>query len=91
MTKITPGPWGCVHTSNHAHDYRLTQPDGWPLAMPASIDNSEQRANAKAIAALPDLIAALTAILHWDDKELLLLTEDRKAAIAALTKAGVKP
>ena len=58
--KHTPGPWGCIDTSNHAHDYRLTKPDGstLPLHVEAN-DHSEQRANARLIAAAPDLLEAL--------------------------------
>jgi methionine synthase I (cobalamin-dependent) len=58
--KHTPGPWGCIDTSNHAHDYRLTKPDGstLPLHVEAN-DHSEQRANARLIAAAPDLLTEL--------------------------------
>ena len=57
-TGFTPGPWGCVDTSNHAHDYRLTSPDGTtlPVNAPAN-DHGEQRANARLIAAAPSLLA----------------------------------
>jgi hypothetical protein len=60
MDKHTPGPWGCAYTSNHAHDYRLTHPNGsvLPLNVEAN-DHSEQRANARLIAASPDMITAL--------------------------------
>lgn len=59
-TPHTPGPWGCTDTSYHAHDYRLTKPDGSPLPVNAPFnDHSEQRANARLIAAAPDLLAAL--------------------------------
>jgi hypothetical protein len=60
----TPGLWGCVPTSNHAHDYRLTKPQGLPLPYSAEgNDHSEQRANARLIAAAPDLLAAYKAAL----------------------------
>ena len=63
----TPGPWGCIDTSYHAHDYRLTRPDGRPLPLViVANDHSEQRANARLIAAAPDLLAALTAIASGD-------------------------
>ena len=63
MTKHTPGPWGCIYTSNHEHDYRLTKPDGslLPVNAPAN-DRSEQRANACLIKAAPDMLEALKAI-----------------------------
>lgn len=67
-TKHTPGPWACVDASNHAHDYRLTKPNGEPLPVNApGNDHSEQRANARLIAAAPDLLEALeesNAALH---------------------------
>jgi hypothetical protein len=60
MNKHTPGPWGCVYTSNHAHDYRLTKPNGsvLPLNVEAN-DHSEQRTNAQLMAASPDMLYAL--------------------------------
>ena len=60
MAEHTPGPWGCVHTSYHCHDYRLTQPNGTHLPFNAPCnDHSEQRANARLIAAAPELLEAL--------------------------------
>lgn len=65
----TPGPWGCADTSYHAHDYRLSRPNGEHLPVNAPYnDHSEQRANARLIAAAPDLLAALEAVLAaWDE------------------------
>lgn len=64
--KATPGPWGCVYTSNHAHDYRLTMPNGQPMPVRAvANDHSEQRANARLIAAAPELRDALRAALFF--------------------------
>jgi hypothetical protein len=95
-TTHTPGPWGCVDTSNHAHDYRLTKPNGAPL--PLSIvanDHSEQRANARLIAAAPDLLAALQTIMglvymtgprRLADYKIPL--SDARAAIAKATAAS---
>ena len=61
--KHTPGPWGCCDTSYHAHDYRLTKPNGEPLPLVViANDHSEQRANARLIAAAPELLAALEEI-----------------------------
>lgn len=71
MSSHTPGPWACTYTSNYAHDYRLTQPNGQPLPINAEAnDRSEQRANARLIAAAPELLnlceRAFRA-LDWDD------------------------
>ncbi len=58
-TSHTPGPWRCDWTSNYAHDYRLSKPDGaaLPISAPCN-DRSEQRANALLIAAAPELLVA---------------------------------
>jgi hypothetical protein len=67
MTTHTPGPWACTYTSNHAHDYRLTRPNGQPLPINAEAnDRSEQRANARLIAAAPEMFAAL----QWFDEQM---------------------
>lgn len=71
QTKHTPGPWGCLDTSNHAHDYRLTKPDGRPLPLTVEAnDHSEQRANARLIAAAPELLAALEVVLAFSGKDM---------------------
>ena len=68
MTEHTPGPWGCIDTSYHAHDYRLTKPNGEPLPLTiVANDHGEQRANARLIAAAPELLAALEALV-WSAK-----------------------
>ena len=54
----TPGPWTCSDTSHHAHDYRLGVPGG---RMPFE-GNEVARANARLIAAAPDLLGALEAL-----------------------------
>lgn len=60
MSKHTPGPWGCVCTSYHAHDYRITSENGLPLPFNSPHnDHSEQRANAALIAAAPELLKAV--------------------------------
>lgn len=89
--KIPNGPWGCIHTSNHAHDYRLQL----PLNVQAN-DHSEQRAIAKAIDAVPFMIDALAMIMKH---ALQAQTQPEFAkdqaqeiealALGALKKAGV--
>lgn len=84
----TPGPWGCVYTSNHAHDYRLTRPNGslLPLSVEAN-DHSEQRANARLIAAAPDLAEVVRRVVEIADAT----GEQGDLAVqarAALAKAG---
>lgn len=86
MTKHTPGPWRCVDTSYHAHDYRLLRPDGLPLPVKAEAnDHSEQRANARLIAASPELLEALKEIAA--DLECMLTDKQLTTARAAIRKA----
>lgn len=60
MSKFKYGRWACTYTSNHAHDYRLTKPDGSPLPVNAGAnDHSEQRAYARLIAAAPTILQEL--------------------------------
>jgi len=64
MAQHTQGPWGCTYTSNYAHDYRLTQPNGAPLPLHVEAnDHSVQRANARLIASSPDLLDALQKLI----------------------------
>jgi hypothetical protein len=89
MNSHTPGPWACTYTSNHAHDYRLTRPNGQPLPVNAEAnDRSEQRANARLIAAAPDILKALEDVLmvfseEYPDSPTL---ERARAAIAKTTQ-----
>jgi hypothetical protein len=95
MTTHTPGPWACTYTSNHAHDYRLTRHNGQPLPINAEAnDRSEQRANARLIAAAPDLIAALVTLLPHAARAIQGTTEGQpllEAARAAINKATQEP
>jgi len=60
----TPGPWECSHTSNYAHDYRLhLSKSNMPFE-----GNDTARANARLIAAAPDLLDTLErAIARWPE------------------------
>jgi hypothetical protein len=91
MNTHTPGPWACTYTSNHAHDYRLTQANGQPLPVNAPAnDRSEQRANARLIAAAPEMFAALVTLLPHAARAIQGTTEGQPlldAARAAIAKA----
>ena len=88
-TTHTPGPWACTYTSNHAHDYRLTKPNGSPLPVNApSNDRSEQRANADLIASAPDLLAALEWLRdEYCEGGALDGTEAERRILVAIAKA----
>lgn len=61
----SPGPWGCSYTSNWCHEYRIGTADGKSLPINAPCnDRSEQRANARLIAAAPDLLEALLLMIQ---------------------------
>lgn len=91
-----PGPWKCLSTSYHAHDYRLTKPNGDPLEVHASAnDHTEQYDTAQLISAAPELLAALiTLVDHAEETyphfESARGQADIAAAKAAIQKAQVK-
>lgn len=63
--KHTPGPWICTATSHHAHDYRLEIPGG---QMPFERNAGVEYANAKLIAAAPELLETLRELMEWQVK-----------------------
>lgn len=93
MAEHTPGPWGCRDTSYHAHDYRLTKPNGEPLPVNAPYnDHSEQRANARLIAAAPDLLEALEYLLEQtivQDEQYDCIITEGEAEAAAMARAAI--
>ncbi len=90
-SKHTPGPWGCCDTSYHAHDYRLTKPNGFPLPLNVvANDHSEQRANARLIAAAPDMYEVLDLVAHeelpFSANPIEVITRWRERARAILAR-----
>jgi len=80
----TPGPWDCKPTSNYAHDYRLFRPGGMPLPyVAAGNDHSVARANARLIAAAPDMLALLRVLV---DPEEDYTSEEINAARALIKR-----
>lgn len=86
--KHVPGPIGCVDTSNHAHDYRLTKPDGslLPVDAPAN-DHSQQRATAARLAACYN---ALERMDPNDVPELVALVKEGLAPTASVGEWNVR-
>jgi len=89
-TKFTPGPWGCVYTSNHSHDYLITRPNKNPLPLRVlANDHSEQLANARLIAAAPEMFDIIKELLNIseeytvEDSEIIACA---KALIDEITK-----
>ena len=96
MTTHTPGPWvyesGMVYAARGLRDD--LDPGGIPIArMDRETGNGTQPAerdmNARLIAAAPDMLAALEALIAWDDKDpsLVHAFDLGRAAIAKATKA----
>jgi len=98
MSNHTPGPWGW----NHART-RLNDPTGkpvlmdgegiWDLCAPKLHKEERAHANAKLIAAAPDLLAALKSVLSMPDWDGTMLTsaarkQAKERARAAIAKAG---
>ena len=89
-TKRTPGPW---HTGGHGNTI-IYAADGWAVADVKVYHNrhngyGETQANARLIAAAPDLLDALEAVKAWDVSNLALdiPLEIRKQMQAAIAKA----
>jgi hypothetical protein len=76
-TKHTPGPWKYVH-------------DAWIIADVGSVVLTSQgmeKADARLIAAAPELLEALQALLAWAETKPTRPDEDRLQAAAALAIA----
>ena len=69
-TKRTPGPW---HTGGHGNTI-IYAADGWAVADVKVYHNrhngyEETQANARLIAAAPELLEACVAMIEWDERE----------------------
>ena len=83
----TPGPWKCVPTSHHYHDYRIFTPIG---LIPFERGSGVEYANAKLISAAPDMLEALQAIEKYmrADFDDMPMSGKARAAIAKATGEG---
>ncbi len=59
MSKHTPGPWKTTHSE--VNGYRVSDSTGWGVAVVLKDTNDE--ANARLIAAAPDMLEALRELL----------------------------
>ena len=86
MAGHTPGPWSL-------EEGRVLTEGGWLLAsLPYTLGDEEDRANARLIAAAPDLLEACKALLEWRDSgaELNHLKDlSRLALVGAKVQAAV--
>jgi hypothetical protein len=95
MGKSTPGPWKAQMREFRQWEVVSTCETEWWIA-DASPYNERQEANARLIAAAPELLEALEAVLYWaeiagdtTDKEALAANEEASIALAraAIAKA----
>lgn len=95
MTKHTPGPWECRPSNEYGWTYEITNKEG--------NDDTQAEANARLIAAAPDLLEALQSVHQWMDDQadaqskgghatfdLMMLREQRDKARAAIARATHK-
>ena len=90
-SKHTPGPWRVANNSRSvlAGAVKINQQSG-PAAQCAAVEAKNEftlRANARLIAAAPDLFKALLALCSLRDDDLLFAYDDWKAARDAIAKA----
>jgi len=95
MSTHTPGPWAGPYRHVDGQDCILSPSETASDAVVAWLDRwtgphaDEQAANARLIAAAPDLLAALAALLRVCDEELdPKRTPEMAAARAAIARAG---
>lgn len=92
MTKHTPGPWECRPSMEYPWDYEISA----PASEDRGEDPGEAEANARLIAAAPDLLAALVNLLndtqhaeHPDCDDGPCPVREARAAIQKATKEQV--
>ena len=66
MSKYTPGPWKTTHSE--VNGYRVSDSTGWGVAVVLKDTNDE--ANARLIAAAPQMFEALEAMLKRFEPEI---------------------
>ena len=98
MSKHTPGPW--YYTNEGINSMGIVEKDGTNIMHMATLQNSSasrhMEANARLIAAAPDLLEALKIFLNeFNDSEVMMRTpiayyKAVSAARAAIAKAEVE-
>ena len=111
MSKHTPGPWEIHRTSHlniyigHAHDHPNRTPGYFAEVRRFTNDQQHIEANARLIAAAPEMLEALQSVWLWIENQadaqskgghatfdLMMLREQRDIVIGAIAKAtGEKP
>ena len=82
-TKHTPGPWSASPSPTSDGLYHVYKADGNFL----TLEDAEHEANARLIAAAPDLLAALEAAVHLPSLPAVEQVRVQNQARAAIRKA----
>ena len=95
MSKHTPGPWATDQKEHDEPHQNIRVQAGkrgiclvWMDDAPVRDYNAEQRANARLIAAAPDLLEALKAMLTNWEEDSAYGSDAADKARAAIAKAG---
>ncbi len=91
MSKHTPGPWFCENGDNR---WTIWDDEGMACIcdVHAGIEPDPSEANARLIAAAPDLLAACEALARsFDAVTYAAWTPEMHAAVAAIAKAKGEP
>lgn len=98
MTTHTPGPWthqnGSGTLDGRYQGFRIAGPDRKSIAAYSSAGGrrqAEQEANARLIAAAPDLLAELVMVLEWATVEKAPLRPQEIASIRAAIAKATQP
>ena len=73
--KHTPGPWEAGHYNGTPTIFDSRGNGTIPLATVHDVTTGDPEANARLIAAAPDLLAACEALAQWADKECMPVGE----------------
>lgn len=82
--KPTPGPWQMEHVPDDGGEYAITAANGIHVGLTIGGTKSEQ-ANARLIAAAPELLQALQFVMTASGEQLSTAFEQAQAAIAKAT------
>ena len=89
-TKHTPGPWQAVNSGRHEWSHWINGPDGQSSVVGVTRlarDPTRSDANARLIAAAPDLLEALSSCVKWIESAASTLGED--AIVARLAQTAI--
>ena len=90
MTQHTPGPWGCEETPESSHwDWKVTQPRINGRRPYIGIDTFNPEADARLIAAAPEMLEVLQRIVAWNVRTLESGTRTERGITEAQLSAAL--